>query len=486
MNIDFDQIYANYMDCRNKEATTALKSFERLEDAKALACYDIMMEQSGYIFLTEDIYQVADVAAGANIAGDFLNLIDALKNPVLQANLIGLKVKDLSFLRDLMILIPASGISRPQTTMVFLRARWMELISAELAKDVEMEKEVDDEVKKPLSASDKAQIESDLKLMLQVVTGEEMMTWQLKEKYYTFLSNKVRYQQDPLSVGHNRLKDNVTEILPKLLNLDALKIKDKNLAYMAYLLYSYFTTGNLNAQRISEIEEKVFKYLESVDSPVPNDEEVSVYLPCLAHGYSVWQSQDCKMILSLIDKLRVNNEGWRVGFHHKVMIDDDIDTDKITWPNHYMTKDHAEVIAFKVAWYLLGVKSHFVSEATLLDYYEELAKRLFVRLKGTDSNFVRDKDNMSLTKIVYRQVKNHAPQKKVDFVDRLIGSVDTLFDLGCIMDFCDITLNKEQKQLLNNRLQKEWGWECRIAVARQHPSEAHMNAVLDWWKETLK
>ena len=389
MIIQFARIFNSSVYRHDPNWIGVIKQMESWDDDKCLGRLDTILDNSGFICLTPAVCKEYENLMTTKDVEGFFTLFDALRYPVFSVSLMSGMLQDVVFLEELIKQLPSKQLQRPKTTMAVLRDRWMNLIAKQLESDVIMGDSVKYGIIKPINETMKNQLLNDLKGMVLVLGAEDMFRWIIETKRNKTFGVEVKYESEVHSVAYNRLRLFVLNSLPDLVDLDSLKIDGQHLSYTLYLLCAYVHLEPTNTTRMELLLDEVLSYLGSNSAPTFVNDEAEELLCQAAKAYSLCKHQSSDEILSLIDRRRVNTEGWRVEFHHIVRVDDDIDTDIITWPEHYMQREQQEVMAFRLAWHLLGENNQFANDTDKEDYYANLSKRMFSRLKEIDSKYFR-------------------------------------------------------------------------------------------------
>lgn len=464
MIIHFARIFRSSVYRDNPNWIKGVMQMLQWNDEKCLVHLDVIRENSGYVCLTPAVCKEFDnVLASKDYAG-FFSLLEELRYPVFSASMITVLLQDADYLGELIRQLPSQQIQRPKMTMALMRDRWMDLLSNMLKQDVVMGEPVVKEERKPIDTGLQTRLVDDLKGMLHVLGPEEMFHWAIEMKKHRTMCKNVQYNPDVESVAFNRLRLFVLNTLPDLVDLNSMKTDAQHLPYTLYMLCAYVHRGPTNTGRMDMFLKDMFVYLQSDKSQTCSNDELNHLLVPAAEAFALCRQQDSKDMISLLDNRRVNKEGWRVEWHHKRLEDDDADTDVITWPVHYMPREQQEMIAFRMSWHLLGMGSQFASERDKEVYYDEIANRLFNRLKMLDGNDLRvDSYGFHcLVKLAYRQTVRAMPAKEEWFVSRLIDSIDTLLDVYMFIYDGVIQLKDSHRHELGKRFNADWAGERKV------------------------
>ena len=315
--------------------------------------------------------------------------------------------------------------------------------------------------------------------MIGVLGAENMFQWAIEIKCHRTIGEHVWYNPDFKSVAYNRLRLFVLNNLPSLVNLNAMKTNACHLPYTLYLLDAYVSVMPTNIAKMEELIKDVFGYLKKDTSPTCINDELDQLLIHAAKAYALCKNHDSKDIISLIDSRRVNSEGWRVSFHHKPLVDDDINTDVIRWPEHFMPREQQEMMAFHMAFYLLKEGSHFIDYEDKVEYYEAIAQRLFSRLRTLDGNDFRV-DSYGFHDLIasaYKQTVDEMPDKVEWFLNQLIECIDSLYDLFMFINEGKMQLKLCHQQKLGKRFNADWGGERKVLEILNLYDEHQLDAV---------
>lgn len=465
MIIQFARIFSSSIYHDSPQWVAVVKMMEQWDDDMCLANLDAIKENSGYVSLTPVVYKELSNIMTAKDAAGFLSLFDALKYPVFSALLITVYLQDVGFVESLVKQIPNQDVIRPKMTMALLRDRWIEVTAKQvLCQDVAMGEPVEKGITKPIEGEQKSTLLAELNGMLQVLGAEEMFHWAIELKAHKTFTDKVQYQTDPETVAYNRLRLFVLDELPRLVVLNDMKIDGSHLPYLLYMLSGYVYHEPTNTARMDELLKAVFSYLGSNMMPPCSNEELYKLLAPAAEAYALCRSQDSKGIIALLDDRRVNVEGWRMESHHKILVDDDVDTDMLTWPKHYMSREQQEIIAYRLAWELLGIDKHFVNDTYKESYFDAIASRLFTKMRSLDGNHFRV-DSYGIHGVValaYEQTVKAISSKVEWFVSSLFESIDGLYDIFMFLYDCKIQLAHCHKQALKKRYDEDWAGERKV------------------------
>lgn len=433
-------------------------------DEKCLAHLDFIKENCGYICLTPAVCKEFDNVLSVKDYAGFFSLFEALRYPVFSASIITVLLQDADYLGELIRQLPSQQVQRPKMIMALIRDRWMDLMANILKQDVVMGEPVVKEEGKSIDTGLQTRLVDDLKGMLLVLGAEDMFHWAIELKKHRTMSNVVKYKPDVESVAFNRLRFFVLNTLPDLVDINSMKTEGQHLPYTLYMLCAYVHREPTNTARMDMFLKDLFSYLQSNTSPTCSNDELYHLLVPAVEAFALCRQQDSKEMISLLDNRRVNKEGWRVEWHHKRLEDDDVDTDVIIWPKHYMPRDQQEMIAFRMSWHLFGVGHQFASDKDKETYYDAISNRLFNRLKTLDGNDFRTDSYgfHSLVRLAYRLTVNAMPAKEEWFVSMLIDSIDTLFDVYMFLSDGNIQLKDSQKQELEKRFNADWSGERKV------------------------
>ena len=465
MIIHYSRIFSSSVYHDSPLWVSAVQQMAQWDDERCLAHIDTIIENSGYICLTPAVCKEFERVLAAKDYAGFFSLFDALRYPVFSASLVKVMLDDVAFLGDLILQMQNQTVLRPRMTMAIMRERWMELMARNiLKKGVTMGEPVEKAVTKPIDEPLRSQIVDYQKGMIQVMGAEEMFHWAIEVRLHLIRGNIVQYTPDLESVAYNRLRLFVLNTLPNLVDLNAMKTDANHLPYTLYLLCAYVHKEPSNIARMDELLKEVFAYIGSDTAPTCCNDELYHLLVPAAEAYAMCRNQDSKEMLALIDSRRVNTEGWRVTSHHKKLEDDDVDTDVISWPEHYMQREQQEIMTFRLAWHLLSIDKQFADAKAKDDYYEAISNRLFGRLASMDGNSFRvdSYGYHAVVALAYDQTCNAMPGAEEVFVSRLIDSIDCLFDLYIFLCDCKIQLKTVHKQVLRNRFDADWAGERKV------------------------
>ena len=489
MIIQFARIFSSSVYRGDPYWREAINQMAMCTDEETLAQLDDIEKNSSYIHLTPAVYKEFDTILASKNVTKFFILFDALKYPVFSASLICVLLRDIDFLKTLIKQLSAQKLQRPKTTMGLLRNRWMEIVAKQiLEKDVKIGQSVETSVSQPIEGILETQLTDDLKEMLKILGAEEMFRWAIEIKQHRIIGEVVQYESDTETVAFNRLRLFVLDKLPELVNLDSMKMDGNNLPYTLYLLRAYVHLKPVNTTRMNEFLDLIFKYLQCEYSPTCCNEEIYNLILPVAKAYALCRNRDNKELLSLIDCRRINKEGWRVNFHHKVLEDDDVNTDVITWPQHFMPREQQEVIANLIAWYLLGENSHFANAMDTENYFDAIASKLFSQLRQMNRNDLHF-GCFGFSKVIciaYQQTCQHLSSKKEEFVNRLMISIDTLYHLYMFLYECQIALSSAQKKELRKRFKNDWLGERKVEEILKVYDKCQLDEVEAGLKKVMK
>ena len=442
----------------------SVKQMIQWDEEKTQENLHVIIENSSYIRLTPAVYkELQNVLTVKDVAG-FFTLFDALRYPIFSASLISVMLHDVDFLKELIKQLSSQQMQRPKLTMALLRDRWMTLVAETLENEVIKGELVHDGITKPMDGVKETQLLDDLKEMIGVLGAENMFRWAIEIKCHRAIGEHVWYNPDFKIVAYNRLRLFVLNNLPNLVNLNAMKTNACHLPYTLYLLDAFVNVMPTNIAKIEELIKDVFDYLRNDTSPTCTNDELDQLLIHAAKAYALCKNHNNNDIISLIDSRRVNSEGWRVSFHHKPLVDDDINTDIIRWPEHFMPREQQEMMAFRMALYLLKEGSHFITYEDKVEYYEAIAKRLFSHLRTLDGNDFRvDSYGFNnLMALAYKQTVDEMPNKVEWFLNQLMECVDSLYDLFMFLNEGEMQLKLCHQQKLGKRYNADWGGERKV------------------------
>lgn len=456
-----------------------VKQMIQWDEEKTQENLHAIIENSGYIRLTPAVYKELQNVLAVKDAAGFCALFDALRYPIFSASLISVMLHDVDFLKDLIKQLSSQQMQRPKLTMALLRDRWMTLVAETLEKEVVKGEPVHNGITKPMDCVKETQLLDDLKEMIGVLGAENMFRWAIEIKCHRTIGDHVWYNPDFKTVAYNRLRLFVLNNLPSLVNLNAMKTDACHLPYTLYLLDAYVNVMPTNLAKMEALIKDVFDYLKKDTSPTCTNDELNQLLAHAAKAYALCKNHDSKGIISLIDSRRMNSEGWCVNFHHKPLVDDDINTDIIRWPEHFMPREQQEMMAFRMALYLLNEGSLFTTYIDKVKYYEAIAKRLFSHLSTLDGNDFRvDSYGFhNLMALAYKQTVNEMPNKVEWFLNQLIERVDSLYDLFMFLDEGKMQLKLCHQQKLGKRFNADWGGERKVLEILNLYDKRQLDAV---------